>query len=201
MGNEKNFKRQQILEAALTAFSRYGFRRTTMNDIAQNTGMSRAALYLQFKNKEEIFRSLAVTLHEKAMADARQAIELESPLAIRLLTAFRRKNEAFSFIYDSPHGEELIDLGMRVTADLASQAEADYIALIAIFFEQAEANGEIDLSPLNLSSATCAELLVKSNYGLKMGNPAIDQMYARLEKLILIFVTAVTPHSTARLPI
>ncbi len=196
MDHEKSLKRQQILEAALTVFSRYGYKRTTMNDIAENMGISRAALYLYFKNKEEIFRSLAYAMHEKVMVGATQALELEAPFATRLLTAFYHKNEAFSMIYDSPHGEELIDSGIKISADLASQAEADYVALITTFFKQAEAKGEIDLSPLNLSPATYAELLVKSSYGLKMDKPTIDQMQERFETLIGIFVRAVTPHTT-----
>ena len=199
--NVKSLKRKQILAAALIVFSRYGYKRTTMNDIAQNTGISRAALYLYYKNKEEIFRSLAYDLHEKALAAAKQALGLQAPFATRLLTAFRGKNEEFSVIYDSPHGEELIELGMQVTADLASQAEADYIALFATFFEKAESNGEIDLAPLNLRPATCAEYLIKSSYGLKMGKPTIDQMQERLEKLIRIFVTAVLPNTTLTPPV
>ena len=56
--------RARILGAAFTLFGRYGFKRASMEDIASEAGLSRTALYLQFRNKEEIFRELAIGLHE-----------------------------------------------------------------------------------------------------------------------------------------
>src|SRR5581483_4919217 len=60
-----------ILAAAFARFTHYGFRRTSMEDIADEAGVSRAALYLHFRNKEELFRSLSQALHEEALAGAR----------------------------------------------------------------------------------------------------------------------------------
>ena len=54
MGHEKDV---QIIEAATSVFLRYGFRRTTMGDIAEAAGVSRPALYLRFCNKEHIFQA------------------------------------------------------------------------------------------------------------------------------------------------
>src|ERR1700712_5930217 len=49
-------KARKILEVAKSLFLRYGYKRVSMNDIAQAAGISRPALYLIFKNKEEIFK-------------------------------------------------------------------------------------------------------------------------------------------------
>lgn len=46
--------RQQILEAAFTRFGHYGYNKTTMAEIAEDTGMSAANLYRYFENKQEI---------------------------------------------------------------------------------------------------------------------------------------------------
>ena len=43
-------EREAILASAFTQFSRYGFRRTSMVDIAKETGTSRASLYSYFAN-------------------------------------------------------------------------------------------------------------------------------------------------------
>ena len=48
-------KKSKILTAARAVFLRYGYKRISMNDIAEAAGVSRPALYLLFKNKEEIF--------------------------------------------------------------------------------------------------------------------------------------------------
>ena len=46
--------REAILDATDRLFERYGFRKTTIEDIAQEAGVSRGTVYLYFKNKEEI---------------------------------------------------------------------------------------------------------------------------------------------------
>ena len=53
MTQDAELKREAIFTAAFTQFSRYGFRRTSMEDIAKEMGISRASLYSYFKNKEE----------------------------------------------------------------------------------------------------------------------------------------------------
>lgn len=51
-------KRDRITEKAVGVFLRYGYERTTMNDIAEAVAISRPALYLVFKNKEEVFAAV-----------------------------------------------------------------------------------------------------------------------------------------------
>jgi AcrR family transcriptional regulator len=48
-------KRNQILNAALNCFARYGFNKTTLDDIATAIGMNKASLYYYYENKEAIF--------------------------------------------------------------------------------------------------------------------------------------------------
>lgn len=50
--------RQQILVSALNLFSRYGYGGTTVQDIAENAGVSKGNIYHHFSNKEAIFRLL-----------------------------------------------------------------------------------------------------------------------------------------------
>lgn len=51
-------KRHDILQNALKLFGQKGYTRTTMDDIAIQLGVSKAALYQYFSSKEEIFTSL-----------------------------------------------------------------------------------------------------------------------------------------------
>ena len=64
--------RERILGAAFTLFGRYGFKRASMEDIASEASLSRAALYLQFRNKEDIFRDLARGLHDEGLSQAEE---------------------------------------------------------------------------------------------------------------------------------
>jgi AcrR family transcriptional regulator len=54
-----NKTKDQIVEAAGIIFSRYGFKKTTMDDIAFAAGKGKSSLYYYFKNKEEVFEAVA----------------------------------------------------------------------------------------------------------------------------------------------
>lgn len=47
-----------ILEAAETLFSRYGYERTSIDDIAQHLGIGKGSVYLDFRTKEDILVAL-----------------------------------------------------------------------------------------------------------------------------------------------
>lgn len=48
-------KKEKIIEGATNIFSRFGIKKSTMDEIAQKIRMGKSTLYHYFKNKEEIF--------------------------------------------------------------------------------------------------------------------------------------------------
>lgn len=52
-------RENQILNAALNAFKTKGFKATRMDDVAKIVGLSKPAIYIYFKNKEELFKGVA----------------------------------------------------------------------------------------------------------------------------------------------
>jgi AcrR family transcriptional regulator len=44
-----------ILDAALRLLPRFGYRKTTLDDLAQEAGIARRTIYLHFKSKEDVF--------------------------------------------------------------------------------------------------------------------------------------------------
>ena len=66
-------KDQRILDAAATLFSRYGLKKTSIEEIAQQAGLGKGTVYLYFKSKDEIFSVLANRLtedYESALSEA-----------------------------------------------------------------------------------------------------------------------------------
>lgn len=51
-------RRREILEAAQTCFLRFGYSKTSLDDIAREAGLSRPLLYRKYRNKEAIFGAL-----------------------------------------------------------------------------------------------------------------------------------------------
>ena len=51
-------KLSKVLDAAQKRFARFGLSKTTMNDIADDLGVSKASLYYYFPDKESIFKKV-----------------------------------------------------------------------------------------------------------------------------------------------
>ena len=51
-------RRAEILEAAKSCFLRFGYGKTSLDDIAKQAGLSRPLLYRKFANKEAIFSAV-----------------------------------------------------------------------------------------------------------------------------------------------
>src|SRR5512136_498586 len=65
--------RDAILDTSAKLFSQHGYKEVSIRDIAQACGMTNAALYYHFKNKEDLFLAMLQRDHEKAMASLHEA--------------------------------------------------------------------------------------------------------------------------------
>src|SRR5690606_2285380 len=75
-------RRERILEAALTIFSRRGYRDAAMDDIAAASETSKGGVYFHFPNKQAIFLALLDRMAGLLMSRAEEAIAAETdPLA------------------------------------------------------------------------------------------------------------------------
>ncbi len=52
--NEHRDQKERILEAAIKRFEYFGYKKTTVDEIAEDAEISKGAVYLHFKSKEEI---------------------------------------------------------------------------------------------------------------------------------------------------
>ena len=71
---DANIRRNRIIAAATTVFLRYGHARTTMNDVAEEAGISRPALYLVFPHKDQIFTAVIQNLIHDELKKYREAL-------------------------------------------------------------------------------------------------------------------------------
>jgi AcrR family transcriptional regulator len=124
-----------ILEAGFRAFTRYGFGRTTMDDIAREAGISRPALYLHFRNKRDIYRAFAARMTQGMTDGLARLLAAEGAPRAVLLDAFEeamvKPMDAFAA---TGHGHELLDMKNELAADImATMRAAEHAALCAFF--------------------------------------------------------------------
>lgn len=85
-----------ILDAADRLLARYGYRKMTMDDLAQEVGIGKGTLYLHFRSKEEIalsrvdrlVRRIVEQLREVAAGDDSPSDKLKAMLLLRVMVRF-----------------------------------------------------------------------------------------------------------------
>lgn len=68
--------RDQIVAAATEHFSRYGYEKTTVSDLAKEIGFSKAYIYKFFESKQAIGEMICANCLSRIEADVRAAIDL-----------------------------------------------------------------------------------------------------------------------------
>jgi AcrR family transcriptional regulator len=181
-------RQQAILRAAFEAFRNYGFRRTSMEDIARGAGMSRAALYLHYRNKEDIFRSLAAFYYDMAEAAVTAALQPGRPAPEALRAAFEAQaGELFEALLSSPHGEELLDTNCAQAADVAEAGAARLAAVYAAWLQAEAAAGRADLAAFGGDARQLAETMLSALHGLKSAKPTYAAYRASADRLATLF--------------
>ena len=66
-------RKTQILDAAIGVFGRFGFKKTSVDDLAKAAKLSKQCLYLHFTSKEEIF----IAAIRKYLSDGLRRVEQE----------------------------------------------------------------------------------------------------------------------------
>lgn len=136
-----------ILEAAWAGFAAYGFRKTSMDDIARGAGMSRPALYLHFKNKEAIFRALVALYYQGAEREIRTALHDNTCLEAKLGRAFAAHGgDSMEDMMSSAHGLELFEATMSVAGDMIESGEERLREIYTAWLEAGSGAGQLRLS-------------------------------------------------------
>src|SRR6185369_11944881 len=85
---DANARRAAIVDAAAQVFLRYGFKKTSMDDLARAAGLSRQGLYLHFATKEDLFKAGVHRLIEVMREAGRAVLASELPVDERVLEFF-----------------------------------------------------------------------------------------------------------------
>lgn len=68
-------KRNRILQAAIRAYGRHGYEKTTVADIARRAGVGKATIYYHFKGKDHIFEAAVEQEIEAFFAELQRAVD------------------------------------------------------------------------------------------------------------------------------
>ncbi|WP_420584472.1 TetR/AcrR family transcriptional regulator [Ruegeria sp.] len=177
-------RQKAILDSAFEAFATYGFRKTSMDDIARGAGMSRPAVYLHFKNKEAIVSKLTEAYYAKKSAAVAEALMTTGTVSEVLTRAIQAQTEGMARILASPHGLEMLDNTKSMSSEIIWAGEAKLAGLYADWLAQQEKAGRVRL----LADATeTGRTIAATLKGLKLigaGADVYEQQVAQIAALI-----------------
>ncbi|PZN97145.1 MAG: hypothetical protein DCF31_01480 [Alphaproteobacteria bacterium] len=125
-------RRYAVVAAALKAFSRFGYRRTAMADIAAEAGVSRPSLYLVFSNKAAVFRALIDVLLSGAMSGAEAAWPEGMATGEGLAAAILAKDLPIHQLFAAtPHATEILAEAEALAGDLHRDVATRFARLVA----------------------------------------------------------------------
>jgi AcrR family transcriptional regulator len=173
-------QREAMLMAATATFLRYGFKKTSMDDVAQAAGVSRQGLYLYFDTKDLLFREALQYLVSHMISTARSVAEDRNlSLGDRLLGVFEAVHGS-AFQSASPeHAFELLQSAQSADGALLVQLDRDLMGIVAALL--AEAGAADRWEEAGVTVAELSEQLLMSAKGIKA---SVDTLTAYRERML-----------------
>ena len=105
-------RRAEILGAAQKCFARYGFAKTTMEDIAQAVGMKAGSLYHYYDGKETIFRDVISYEADQMLYWLQQVVAKQKSVGQKVLNYMSGRLEYFRKVTN------LLDVSIKVLVEV-----------------------------------------------------------------------------------
>jgi len=184
-------KARQIMAAAFESFLHYGVKRTAMQDIADRAGMSRAALYLHYRNKDDIFRALMEAYYAAAAEAVAETLAAHDDPVAALRAAFAAQSgDAAERMMDSPHAEELFSAKMAGAGDVTRAGEANLAKAYATWLQDGVAAGQLSATSVGPDATLTAAAMLASVLGLKQAGLGAAGYVAARDRLAVMFGTS-----------
>jgi AcrR family transcriptional regulator len=141
-------RKEDIIKAAEKLFAEKSFEKTTIEEIAKLAGISKGSFYLEFKNKEEILKSMAKVFITHRIQENERAVSNAKPPYLDLLKQIVHEEILYAFEKASLTVRSYItqmNTCYQVKQDLNDILQKRF-SLYAKLLEMAEKNGEIQCS-------------------------------------------------------
>ncbi|HEX7389624.1 MAG TPA: TetR/AcrR family transcriptional regulator [Acidiphilium sp.] len=176
-GRPRAYDPETALRQALDAFWKTGFSGTSLDDIAQATGMNRPSLYAAFGDKHALYLKALDQYWRDSIEAMRDILDRKLPLAETLMLIFDRALDIYFSGDGAPRGcfavgtavtEAVEDAEIRATLTASlNRLDGNFDALI----RAARARGEIapDADPASLAilaTATVHTLALRARSGV-----------------------------------
>jgi AcrR family transcriptional regulator len=136
---------EQILNAARTCFLEKGYFATKMDEIVQESGLSKGGIYFHFKSKREIFRALVQHEYDATMGFINNVLSSESDIASKLVELAEHFVALFASSDRPRFMVIIVEMGLRdeEIATLLRKLQVNYFERVAQLLDAGIESGEI----------------------------------------------------------
>jgi AcrR family transcriptional regulator len=181
-------KRSAILKAAVMLFSRHGFKRTSLDLIAEAAKVAKPTIYAHFEDKDALFAAVCSLFMEQLLEGAQSAKALPT-LQQRVSGILGAKfTRYFELVLRSPYANELIHATNELANDVIETADVQYKALLVEELLQCEARGELSISTLQISADLLADTLLQAAYGAGYNAKSAAEHTLNLQRLVQLIL-------------
>ena len=177
--NDHDVVKEQIVEAAREVFAKYGYRKTTIEDIAKAVYRAKSSVYHYFGGKDEIFRAVVEREAFQMVQSMREAVNAEISPAMKFRVLFRLLYEKveettnyFQFLMD-----EWYDI-FSFTNEVKSNNKKIVVDIIVSIFEEGNRQGVFDVDDprVKAEAAQVALFGFVSPWGIIGGEKVTDMI-------------------------
>jgi AcrR family transcriptional regulator len=177
-----------ILDAVVRVITRYGVRRTTMNDIAREADVSRQTLYGRYTNKDGVMLAAMEYVVAQMLAQVRADWGTQDTLSEKLWSFFDHTTIRFyTMVQQMPDAEDLISGGDKESEKASHQMMRHKMAMLEPLFIPHQAA----LAQNGQTAEDLAEFIVTTCNGLKYGATSEQKLEQMLETLRLMVLKLV----------
>jgi AcrR family transcriptional regulator len=178
-------QRQAILKAAMGIFLRYGFKKTSMDGVAQAAGISRQGLYLHFETKDLLFSATLHYLVSQLVSEAREVAEEDglSPVD-RLAGVLEVLNRDTIRNASREHAFELLVEARANEEALLGELEKSFVDLLVGLMEKGGIAARWE--PIGVTARQLAEHLLAVAKGIKSSVDTLAAYRSRMRTAIKI---------------
>jgi len=153
--------REKILAAAIQRFSKFGYRRTSINDVAEEAGLARATVYLYWRRKQDLFVAGLERFNSHSWNLAEAAAAKEGSAAERILATLMAQYGATSdIVHGTASGHELFQANLRLGRAMVEECLRHGEKLVTLLLQQGIRDGEFKLQRSSAHSADIAHIIV-----------------------------------------
>ena len=149
-GSKKDLNRETILKIAQEIFSKYGYKKTTLDDIANAVRKGKSSLYYYFKSKEDLFQAVIMKEVDVLGRELDKVINRNSDPVDKLRDYILTKLTIFRSLANFYHALENDVAAIGFIEDIKHKYEQNEIRMIKRILIEGVRKNEFEIYDFNL---------------------------------------------------